>query len=67
MQNSELPVTFHCNTVNSNFWLYLNNSLKRALAIFIGIAQQSVLRLYICFFGLRVFTGPFILQMSGVL
>lgn len=67
MQSDELPVTFHCNTVNNIFWLYLNDSLKRALAELIGISSAVFMYGYICFLDLRVFTGPFIFQMSGVL
>lgn len=60
--------------VNSIFCLYLNDSLKRALAEFIGVTQHSLcIAIYVgglvffFFFDLRVFTGLFILQVSGVL
>lgn len=67
MQNDELPVTFHCNTVNDIFWLHLNDSLKRALAALVGIAQHSLCMAIYVFLDLRVFMGLFILGMSRVL
>lgn len=60
--------------VNSIFCLYLNDSLERALAEFIAVAQHSLcIAIYVgglgfvFFFDLRIFTGLFILQVSGVL
>lgn len=52
MQNSDLPATFHCNMVNGIFCLYLNESLERLMAEFIGIAQAFFyVWLYIIFWG----------------